>query len=243
MRAVRRVAAGLTITALVAILALAMAALLRARPQDLPWTPLDLGDTPGLFTAAKIAALGDDLPACRAALDRAGIRYTPLPERHQGTSCGFADGIRFAPGGSRTIGFEPAGLGTACPVAAALALWEWSVVQPAAERRFGQRAVRIAHFGSFSCRRLYGRGSGNWSEHATADAIDIAGFELDDGRRITVADAWRGEGESAAFLREVRDGACRIFSTTLSPDYNAAHADHLHLDMATRGRLGGSVCR
>ena len=46
-----------------------------------------------------------------------------------------------------------------------------------------------------------------------------------------------------AFLREVRDGACRLFPTTLSPDYNAAHADHLHLDMAERGKMGWGVCR
>jgi hypothetical protein len=31
----------------------------------------------------------------------------------------------------------------------------------------------------------------------------------------------------------VRDGACLFFDGVLSPDYNAAHRDHLHLD---RGR-------
>ena len=31
---------------------------------------------------------------------------------------------------------------------------------------------------------------------------------------------------------DVRDKACRSFGSVLSPDYNAAHADHLHLDMA-----------
>jgi len=33
------------------------------------------------------------------------------------------------------------------------------------------------------------------------------------------------------FLRKVRDGACQVFLTTLSPDYNAQHHDHFHLDM------------
>jgi hypothetical protein len=41
----------------------------------------------------------------------------------------------------------------------------------------------------------------------------------------------------------VRDGACRLFATTLSPDYNAAHADHLHLDQANRGAGGWRACR
>ena len=47
----------------------------------------------------------------------------------------------------------------------------------------------------------------------------------------------------AAFLREVRDGACDLFATVLSPDYNAAHADHFHLDQAARGAIGWRGCR
>ena len=58
---------------------------------------------------------------------------------------------------------------------------EWNVIQPAAERHFGERVRSIEHFGSYNCRRLYGRGSGDWSQHATADAIDLAGFVLADG--------------------------------------------------------------
>jgi len=38
-------------------------------------------------------------------------------------------------------------------------------------------------------------------------------------------------------LQAVRGGACGYFTTVLSPDYNAAHADHFHLDQAKR--LGG----
>ena len=128
----------------------------------------------------------------------------------------------------------------ACPLAAALASWEWDVVQPAAYAQFGSPLRQIDHFGSFACRRVYGRREGNWSEHARARAIDIAGFRLANGRRITVASDWNGGGAPAAFLRRVRDGGCRLFGTTLSPDYNAAHRDHLHLDMADRF---GGFCR
>ena len=117
------------------------------------------------------------------------------------------------------------------------------MVQPAAEQILGKPVATIQHLGSYSCRRIYGRAEGNFSEHATADAIDISGFILEDGKRISVARDWRGEGKEAIFLRAVRDGACQLFSTTLSPDYNAAHHDHLHLDQAERGRLGGRLCR
>ena len=185
-------------------------ALMRGRPQDLPWTPLDLAAPPGLSTARKLAALGDDLALCHALLDQAGIRYTALPAHRDGATCGYRDAVRLDPGGARTIALTPPGLGTTCPVAAALAVWEWNVVQPAAQARFGVPIVRIEHLGSYACRRLYGRAAGNWSEHARANAIDIAGFRLANGTRITVARDWRGQSAKAAFLRDVRDGACRV---------------------------------
>jgi len=116
-------------------------------------------------------------------------------------------------------------------------------VQPAAWRRLGARVVAIEHLGSYNCRRLYGRPSGDWSEHAHANALDVAAFRLADGRRVAVVKDWTGGGAKAAFLRDVRDGGCRLFATVLSPDYNAAHRDHLHLDQAPRGALGWRACR
>ena len=242
MRGVRRTAGWLVGLWLVGTLLIAGWALLRGRPQDLPWTPLDLSAPVGLFTGSKIASLGDEPALCRALLTRAGVRYTALPPRRDGPQCGYRDGVRLSTGGSRRIAFAPRDLGVACPVAAALAMWEWNVVAPAAQAHFGSPVVQIEHFGSYNCRRMYGRADGGWSEHATADAIDVAGFRLSDGTRITVARDWR-DAKRGAFLREVRDGACKLFATTLSPDYNAAHADHLHLDQANRGRFGWRACR
>ena len=228
--------------ALIAAAAFALLVVARARPQDLPWTALDLGQPIGLFTGRKLAALTSDAPLCRALLAHAGVRATALPPRRAGR-CGYDDGVRFAAGGARGIAYVPAGLGTSCAVAATLALWEWDVVQPTALRHFGVAVTRIDHFGSYSCRPIYGRAGAPLSEHATADAIDIAGFRLADGTRITVARDWRGNDAQAAFLHEVRTGACRLFATTLSPDYNAAHRDHLHLDQAERGAMGWRACR
>ena len=243
MRAVRRTLGWIVALAVITGLGLILWSTLRGRPQDLPWTPLDLGQPIGLMTGRKLTALTQSYPACRAALERAGVRYTALPPRSGEGRCGYSDGVRFTSGGARRIDFAPAGLGVACPVAAALAIWEWNVVQPAAERHFGTKVTSIDHFGSYSCRRIYGRDAGTWSEHSTADAVDIAGFRLGNGTRITVARDWQGDTAKAAFLREVRDGACQLFATTLSPDYNAAHADHFHLDQADRGAMGWRACR
>jgi hypothetical protein len=233
----------------VAALALAgFAALLlwgygRKHPEDVPWTKLDLGRPVGAFTRAKIAALHGAGPRCRALLSRAGVAYAALPPRIDGPQCGLGDGVRFEPGGAAAIAYAPDGLATSCPVAAALALWEWHVVQPAALKRFGRRVVRIDTFGSYNCRRMYGRATGDWSEHARANAVDVAAFRLDDGRSVSVAADWREPGARGRFLHDVRDGACRLFTTTLSPDYNAAHHDHLHIDEAGRGRFGWHACR
>ena len=242
VRRLRRLLHGAAFAAILVGLAFALYALARNRPQDLPWTPLDLGETPGLFTGRKLAALGATPKACGALLDRAGVRYTELPTV-RGERCGYTDGVRLASGGARRIGFSPTGVGMACPVAAGLAMLEWNVLQPAAEAHFGARVRMIEHFGSYSCRRMYGRASGDWSEHATADAFDVAGFVLSDGTRISVVRDWKGHGPKAAFLHAVRDGACGLFATVLSPDYNAAHRDHLHLDQAERGATGWRACR
>ncbi len=243
MKALRQTVWVLFVFALIAGGALLLLMWTRSRPQDVPWTPLDLSQPIGAFTGRKLAGLGADDGQCRALLTRAGVRYEKLaPVQRQG-ECGYANGVRFTSGGARTIGFSPASLGTACPVAAGLALWEWNIVQPEAQKHFGMRVVRIEHFGSYSCRRMYGRSTGDWSEHAKANAVDIAAFILADGRRVSVLGDWKGEGDKPAFLRAVRDGACRLFATVLSPDYNAAHRDHLHLDQAARGEMGWRACR
>ena len=239
MRAVRLTLGSATIAAIILALGLVLVATLRGKPQDLPWTPLDLGEPTGLFTGRKLAGLTHDFPRCRALLRKAGVRYTVLPPVRAGV-CGYADGIRFDAGGSRRSAYMPDDVGMACPVAAGLSMWEWNVVQPAARRLLGSPVVAIEHYGSYNCRHIAGASS--WSQHATADAIDVAGFRLANGQRITVTANWKGNGPEARFLHEARNGACKLFATTLSPDYNAAHWNHLHLDQAARGEFGWRAC-
>ena len=214
----------------------------RNHPQDMPWTPLDLTQPVGAFTGEKLTGLRGDPGLCRSLLSRAGVAFQALPPGGSG-QCAYGDAVRFGAGGSLNLGYRPSDLGTSCAVAAGLALWDWNVVQPAALEHFGQRVAAVEHFGSFSCRRIYGRSEGAWSEHSTANAVDIAAFRLEDGTRISVVTDWSGEGPKAAFLKQVRTGACDLFATVLSPDYNEAHRDHLHFDQAQRGAMGWRGCR
>lgn len=224
--------------AFLVILVIEGAALLQRHRQDLPWTELDLTAAPGRFTAAKIAGLGTDAPRCRALLAAAGNPSRPAPPRRPSENCGYEDGTLL----SLDIAPSPGGLVTSCPVAAALDVWERQV-QADAQRLLGTQVRRFVHAGSYSCRRLYNRSDGPFSEHATADAVDILGFELADGRRLSVLSDWNGQPSEAAFLHAARDAGCKVFTTVLSPDYNEAHRDHLHLDTADRGSNGWRACR
>ena len=207
---------------------------LATHPQHNPWAPLDLNDPPGWATQQKILALRDDVPTCRAVLERSDVAFTVLDPAGEG-ECRREDRTRLD-----GYSLSPDAPATTCPVAAAMEIWKRDTLDPVAQDIFGSTIASVQHLGAYSCRRLYGRDEGPWSEHATANALDIAGFVLDDGTRISVLRDWEGEGDKARFLREVRDGACGAFSTVLSPDYNAAHADHFHFDMDNRWT---GVCR
>lgn len=207
---------------------------LQDHPQHNPYAPLDLRDPPGWATARKLTALRQDVTECRAVLERSAVAFTALPAIGDGP-CARPDRTR--------LGDYPLAPDTppvTCPLAAAMELWRRDSVAPAASAILGSELARIEHLGAFSCRRMYGGADGPWSEHATANAIDIAAFVLVDGRRISVLGDWDEPGPEANFLRAVRDGACDSFATVLSPDYNAAHADHFHLDQDDRW---AGVCR
>jgi hypothetical protein len=211
-------------------------------PQDVPWTQLRLDDPVGAFTLRKLVSLSDDPAQCRALLAAAGSADIRVPPRKPQPNCGYSDGMLLA-GKAGEVTFSPAGVVTRCSLAAALLVWERQVVQPAALRHLRQPVQRIDHAGSYSCRRLYNRSDGAWSEHASANAFDVLGFRLGDGTRVSVLKDWSSAGAKSAFLRDVRDGGCDLFATVLGPDYNRAHADHLHFDHAARGQTGFGVCR
>ena len=153
--------------------------------------------------------------------------------------CRRDDRVVLAPA-SATL--RPAQPEATCAVDAGLVLWLRHGVQPAARDLLGSEVVAIEHFGTHACRRRYGRKDAPWSEHATGNAIDVAGFVLADGRRVSVRLDWAAGAAPGAFLHAVRDSACGAFGTVLGPDYNAAHTDHFHLDQAG-GRIGWSLCR
>lgn len=128
-----------------------------------------------------------------------------------------------------------------CRTAYALARWMRDFVQPAATRLPGAPRVTALEPGStYQCRGMIGSGSDAISEHALGNAFDIAAFDFDDGSHLEVAPLDDGSAQQA-FLAAVRGAACMDFATVLGPGSNAAHEDHLHLDIKAR-RNGYRVC-
>lgn len=196
-----------------------------APPQDLPWKPFSIDQPLGLATAGKLSRIGADPAACRAALRAGGIEPVDQPVRDQGF-CSTRDTVR-APSL-----LSPAAPVMACPLALRYAVWERQVLAPTAERILGSPLTRVDHFGTYACRTIYSRPGERPSQHARAAALDVSGVRLADGRRLTLAADFRRPGPEGRFLRTARAGACEVFGAVLSPDYNAAHADHLHLDLS-----------
>ena len=191
-----------------------------------PWTPLVIAEPPSMLTRYKLSRLDDDDALCRQTIAQAGFRYEWLPDRTLAPGCVLDNALRI----------DATGVSIGAPVtlssrsAVALAMWEQHVLQPQALARLGVRVTRLRHYGSYACRDIRGRDDGRRSQHATADALDIAGFGLADRREIRVASDWASDSDAAKFLRDVHAGACRFFDAVLGPDYNVAHRDHLHFD-------------
>jgi hypothetical protein len=116
----------------------------------------------------------------------------------------------------------------ACALTAAIYLWQREVVLPAARQHFGQPVQRV----------LFRAGCplGTGPDRPTVAGRDITGFQLADGRVISVRQGWHGSPDERGFLHQVRDGACRVFATTRSPDYGSRNTDILHIDQGRQDR-------
>ena len=179
-----------------------------------------------------------DYRQCLSELGAQQAVFTPLADQYFGTGCTNVGTVRLSGLRSDTAALSLTNLGpVTCNMATTFAGWARFGVDRAAEQILGSRVARIETFGSYSCRTV--AGTSRLSGHATANAIDVSAFVLADGRRITVLDDWNdGTPAERRFLRVVHASACKRFGTTLGPDYNAAHANHFHLEAD-----GANFCR
>jgi hypothetical protein len=121
-----------------------------------------------------------------------------------------------------------------CPMAIRLADWIANVAEPLAHYHLGSGLKAIETGPGYACRNQNNAAAGKLSEHAKGNAIDIAAFALREGGRIAVRPPDQPAPAVANFLAAIRTTACGYFFTTLGPGSDAAHAEHLHLDLRAR---------
>jgi hypothetical protein len=190
-----------------------------------------LGPAPEVAAPAPLPAYTPPAAPGQFCLDQLAERGIGFRMMAMGASLGFCSMTNGVKVDGLLVPFDkPASL--TCAMALRLDDFEINVVQMAAQRHFGRRLVRIRQLSSFSCRNV--AGTSRLSAHGRGQAIDIAAFELEGGVEISVKQHWSGRDARAKFLREVAHGACRMFSVVLTPDFNADHHDHLHLDIGPR---------
>ncbi|KAI96199.1 extensin [Rhodomicrobium udaipurense JA643] len=187
---------------------------------------------PIVWTQAEIEAARRDcdwrLPALGVVHERLdplreGACGTPAPIRLKALEEKIGPAVTFAPAPTIT-----------CKLGEAMRRWFAEVVQPKAKEHLNATVVSVGAMSGYDCRSRNGGFSQRISQHAYANALDIGSFVTARGEKIVLEDHWDAGDERAAFLRAIHAGACRIFGTTLGPEANEAHSNHLHLDMTER---------
>jgi hypothetical protein len=157
---------------------------------------------PASWPEADVAAA---VQSCSAVLGRHEMRAEPAAPIRQG-ACGTPAPIKLQTIGRPVVTLQPV-IVTNCAVADALGQWVERVLQPAARDIFQSEVVRLVGTASFACRNRNGAAAGPISEHAFANAVDVAGAMLADGRQITVLQGWgrvaRDAGAKGAALTAV----------------------------------------
>jgi hypothetical protein len=206
---------------------------IRIPPNFLPWGTVVLDAKPGWFANIQLNGLSADGNACRAALGRAQMKFSVMADRKIGEECGFTDVVR---ADATPIAFSPKPVAT-CGMTAGLYWWQRRLDE-IAQVELQTSIVRIDQLGTYACRNINSAAEGRRSQHATANAIDIAAFHTADGRVISVVKDYGKATPEGRFLDAAHDSACDLFNIVLGPRYNRLHANHFHIDMG-----GFQFCR
>ncbi len=153
-----------------------------------PLAPLALDDPPGWLTSFKLRSLTAD--QCASLLAEANRRrlIASQPVADSEGACPLRNVVRVANFGSVQLSSS---FLASCPLALSSALYVEQQAKPLTRQLMASDLRQIDHLGSFACRNIYHREQARRSEHATADALDVSGFRLTDGRRISVLQGWR----------------------------------------------------
>lgn len=119
-----------------------------------------------------------------------------------------------------------------CAFAVQVARWQAESVTADARNYLGQPVIgAVQPLIGYACRQEIGSKRNYVSQHGYGRALDIGGWRLGDGTVVSVARDWHDPGRKGRFLHAVALDACRYFAVVLTPDVNAAHRSHFHVDL------------
>lgn len=121
----------------------------------------------------------------------------------------------------------------ACRFAGPFGHWIGDLVAPLVAGIKGSELKSVQTGPGFECRNRNRAAAGKLSAHAQGLAIDIAGFDFANGTTLRI----KPEADTAPdpALSALRKAACGWFTTILGPGSDAAHHDHLHVDIEQHG--------
>ncbi len=185
---------------------------------------------PPQLSVPRISTPAANDRTCVMELAAAGARFTPVSDTHEAPGCNKLGTVQLSAIAGDGSVFTVSNIGAlSCPVARAFSNWTRFGVDRAARQILGSPLSRVETMGSYACRNV--AGTERLSAHARAEAIDVSGFVLEDGRRIDLKRDWHGGPPAVReFLRVVHSSACKRFGSVLGPAFNDAHADHFHLE-------------
>lgn len=126
-----------------------------------------------------------------------------------------------------------------CDTARAIKSWVENGMSKAVGRT-GGGVNKLQVAAGYACRTRNSRPGAKISEHGKGRAIDISGFHLSNGDKISVLNHWNS-GKYGRILKKMHSSACGPFGTVLGPNADRFHKDHFHFDIAKH--RGGSYCR
>lgn len=152
------------------------------------------------------------------------------PVRGKIRACGIATPVRL----TAVNGIKLTTAATVrCETARTFADWLTDAADPQARQDLGAPISSVWVMASYSCRTRNHRKGARLSEHSFGRAIDVGGFVLANGRKVTVLDGWN-KGTPGRFLRSIWRRACGPFKTVLGPESDRHHRNHFHFDVADR---------
>ncbi|EUB96920.1 Extensin family protein [Rhizobium sp. CF080] len=182
----------------------------------------------------------EELKACLADLTSLGAKFEPTDPIDDGNGCGIESPIDVT---EVLPGVSLGGATMRCKTAVSMAHWLKDTVQPALNIAMpGRKITGLVPGSTYACRLRNSASTGKISEHARGNAFDVAAFKLDNGEKMTMKPRDEDSTMEGAFQRTATAGACLHFTTVLSPGSDAAHQNHLHLDVLER-KDGYRYCR